>query len=526
VSTLHVGSLTDTGREREENQDRLLVSNLADDSCVLVVCDGMGGHEDGAAASATASERIFQELNARQDEPTSEAIEQALHAGHDAVIRTAEERGGSNMGTTAVVAKVRGDRLWYGWVGDSRLYVFRDGEVLFRTTDHTLVAEEVQQGNMTEDEARLHPSAGVLTQALSGDIDDIEPSVCEEPLGLQPGDVVLLCSDGLYDLVEDDALMGLMVGRSPADACKVLVDVANEGGGPDNISVVVASFGAPLVGRPRSAARRTLPETPTAPGRALPTLAAVLLALVLGIAIGQLDWVPSLPGPAPEPRGVDPEVPEPAPEAAAPRTALPQGPLLVVTPGPYEAGQPIVVRSRPGIADVDEVDIVVEQDGEERARVEAKPAGAGASSPTGRLADEVFEAAVQAPTGSFTIRAEWLAHGSEPMELTTVGCQEKVEFHPAPHRHEAGTPLPLGARIADKGKPVRADEALIWRIADARQVHEIEGSVDDRPTWTPPAGLAGQQVTIQVAGQIDGQPVCAGAPSAFPVVAASAGTEP
>jgi hypothetical protein len=152
-------------------------------------------------------------------------------------------------------------------VGDSRLYQFRAGVPVDRTRDHTRVARMVDQGILTAEEARNHPDAHVLVQALGGSPGvqkSFKPEVWTEPLELRSGDVVLLCSDGLYDLIEDRELYPLIEGRDYQDAVARLIQTANERGGPDNITVILLVAGQPEVPRkasgPPEARRETLPE--------------------------------------------------------------------------------------------------------------------------------------------------------------------------------------------------------------------------------------------------------------------------
>ena len=232
---LWVHALTDVGRERTQNEDSLRTWS-GQDTDVLVVCDGMGGHEAGDVASRIASDRLIQGLS------TGAGVREALVDANDAVVAESQLRGTLTMGTTAVVARRIGSRLEVGWVGDSRFYLFRDGEVISRSVDHSRVQKLVDLGFLTPEQARNHPDSHVLIQALGGGPgaqDAFDPSDFEWPT-LKPDDVLLLCSDGLYDLVDDEHLYDLMVGRSPESACHALVDAANVAGGWDNISVIVA----------------------------------------------------------------------------------------------------------------------------------------------------------------------------------------------------------------------------------------------------------------------------------------------
>ncbi len=256
----HVEGRTDVGREREHNEDAFdhvaldPVSLEGAGGKLLVVCDGMGGHEAGEVASAVATRHLIEALQKAaaaapgdgSAEDPGKALEAALRGANEAVMLEADRTGRPTMGTTAVAAWVVGDQLWYGWVGDSRLYVFRKGELLQRSKDHTHVQRLVDLGVITLGEARHHPDSNVLIQALGGGRGaqaEFSPSRVAEPFTLQQGDVVLLCSDGLYDRIDDDEIYPLIAEQVLGDALQSLVDEANRRGGYDNITVLMLIAG-------------------------------------------------------------------------------------------------------------------------------------------------------------------------------------------------------------------------------------------------------------------------------------------
>jgi serine/threonine protein phosphatase PrpC len=264
---IHGGS--DVGRQRQQNEDCFRALQRPDGSWVLVVCDGMGGHEAGEVASAVASQRIVEVLASSAPAEPPRALYDALVEANRAVLETARARGTPSMGTTAVAAWVLGTRCYVGWVGDSRLYHFRQGQVIERSRDHTRVEQMVQHGILTPEQAKLHPDAHVLLRALGGSASahqDFRPEVWNEPLELRPGDVVLLCSDGLYDLIEDAELYPLMERHDSQGAVERLIQTANERGGNDNITAVLLVAGQPQVpatsAAPPMLRRDTLPDRP------------------------------------------------------------------------------------------------------------------------------------------------------------------------------------------------------------------------------------------------------------------------
>jgi protein phosphatase len=304
---LYIHGSSDVGRQRAQNEDSFRVAAQPDGSRLLVVCDGMGGHEAGEVASQVASDRLVEVLSASAADNPPAAIYQAFVEANQAVLDAVVTRGAPGMGTTGVIAWVMSSRCYVGWVGDSRLYQFRDGGLIDRTRDHTRVAQMITHGILTAEEARNHPDSHVLVQALGGSPGvqkSFKPEVWTEPLELRSGDVVLLCSDGLYDFIEDHELYPLIEGRDYQDAVTRLIQTANERGGADNITVILLVAGQPEVPRrvkgPQVARRETLP-----------------------------DGMPML---APEPSGRAELVPEPRRrEPAAP--VLPAAPAAAVSAG-------------------------------------------------------------------------------------------------------------------------------------------------------------------------------------------------
>jgi PPM family protein phosphatase len=229
---------TDVGLARSGNED----SHLRGRS-VFAVADGLGGHQGGEVASAMAVEPLAA-LDGRTFADAREAAE-ALAGGIREANQSILQRGRSDpglwgMGTTVTAAAVAADRvLQLAHVGDSRAYLLRPGAPLRQlTTDHTVVEEAVERGLLTRRQAAVHPQRGVVTRAVG-----LDPEVrvdLPEPLELEPGDQVLLCSDGLTEVVDDDQIAGVLADRADGDdACRALIAAANQAGGPDNVTVVL-----------------------------------------------------------------------------------------------------------------------------------------------------------------------------------------------------------------------------------------------------------------------------------------------
>ncbi len=228
---LVVGEQTDVGRAREEpNEDDKLVD---DRMGLFAVADGMGGHQGGEVASSTAMEAL------RAAVAAGAPIRDAISRANEAVIeRAAGDDRLRGMGTTMTAATLAaGGTLLIGHVGDSRAYLARDGTFTQITEDHSLVEEMVRGGELTAEQAEVHPQRNIVTRALG-----IEPAVAVElyPIELRNGDRVLLCSDGLTSMIRPDAIAAILRQETdPQAAAEKLVDAANAAGGQDNITVVV-----------------------------------------------------------------------------------------------------------------------------------------------------------------------------------------------------------------------------------------------------------------------------------------------
>ena len=253
---------TDVGRTREHNEDRFLVADLTrkdasllpqvrqhdlgERGSLFVVADGMGGAAAGELASQMATDTIFAHLLRAwiaETEATpqrfahrlKEAVEVANSSIHAHAKAHPEVKG---MGTTTTAAGVLGDHLYLTQVGDSRAYLVRGSSIRQLTSDHTFVNEQVRAGALSASEARRHPARNILTRAV-GSQEEVEPDMVEQDL--KAGDIILLCSDGLTTMAEDDDILETVAAHSddPEAGCRALVDLANERGGDDNVTVVL-----------------------------------------------------------------------------------------------------------------------------------------------------------------------------------------------------------------------------------------------------------------------------------------------
>lgn len=245
---LAVSIQTDVGRVRSNNEDSHGDDWLSDDSLLVIVADGMGGHEAGEVASGLAVRVLTEVMGRDVSVDPRERLYNGLLEANTAIIEEGRAAGSQGMGTTAIIGLFRGSQLHVGLIGDSRLYHFRRGQMLWRTLDHTRVQMLLEQGQISEHEARNHPESGMLTRALGharmADGRPLVPDVLAEPLQLEPDDLLVLSSDGLHDLLEDWEIGQIASGLDPEEAAGRLVAEALERGGHDNITVAVVSCGA------------------------------------------------------------------------------------------------------------------------------------------------------------------------------------------------------------------------------------------------------------------------------------------
>lgn len=259
---LHAAGLTDVGQAREGNEDAMHVGDS-----VFAVADGMGGHAAGEVASTLALQPIA-DLDGRvfgDNEQARSALEDAVVEANRIVVEAAETDDAlQGMGTTLTAALFEGRRLHLAHVGDSRAYLLRQGRVTQLTRDHTFVQQLVDDGSITEAEAATHPHRSVVTRAIGT---STEVKIDLETLDLASGDAVLLCSDGLSGVVDDDRIAELLTSdRTPEQTVTELVRAANRAGGPDNITAVLLTMVADRDGPAAGAAAGPADDAGAEPG--------------------------------------------------------------------------------------------------------------------------------------------------------------------------------------------------------------------------------------------------------------------
>jgi len=229
-----ISAATDIGLVRKANQDSYLVDK---NNKYCIVADGMGGHKAGEIASAMAVEEIGKYLDENKPETlhaTVDALYEAIRRANNKVFKTARLNFDySGMGTTIVMTYFYGEKVILANVGDSRAYLMRDGELKQITTDHSMVEQLVSEGTITREQAKTHPQRNVITRAIGTDR-ELQADIYM--LSAKKGDIILLCSDGLTNEIEEDALGRMLASGASADT---LIQRAKENGGHDNITAVI-----------------------------------------------------------------------------------------------------------------------------------------------------------------------------------------------------------------------------------------------------------------------------------------------
>ena len=232
-------SVTDIGKKRKLNQDFVFASDepVGNLPNVYIVADGMGGHNAGDYASKCTVETVVREIRGCFEKSPIRILSKAIRVTNDQIrMRAREDSSLYGMGTTIVVAACLGKYLQVANVGDSRLYIVGD-KIRQITRDHSLVEEMVRMGGIGREEARNHPDKNIITRAI-GARDTIEIDFFHEEL--KSGEIVLRCSDGLTNMLEDEEIEGILKGQGTMEErADRLVEAANQNGGKDNITVIV-----------------------------------------------------------------------------------------------------------------------------------------------------------------------------------------------------------------------------------------------------------------------------------------------
>lgn len=236
--------ITNTGLVRENNEDSFLLVNepIGIFDNLFVVADGMGGHSFGEVASSYAIENFHQYIKNKQD--SSDVIDVLAdglrYANQKVFEKSQEDSKYTGMGTTFTACTIKGNKGYVAHIGDSRCYLCSDGTFNQISTDHTYVNEMVKAGQITKDEAFYHPQKNILTKAMGEITAEVDAYIFE----IQKGDIILICSDGLTDMVMEKDIFKIIKEESDLEICaKKLIETANSNGGIDNITVILAVDG-------------------------------------------------------------------------------------------------------------------------------------------------------------------------------------------------------------------------------------------------------------------------------------------
>jgi protein phosphatase len=246
---IELAGLSDVGCLRPNNEDSFSYWEAAGNEQfertgrLAIVADGMGGHEGGQEASRIAVDTI-QKVYADDSGSTPRArLTAGFQAAHQHILLYGQEHPSfQGLGTTCTAIALLENALYFAHIGDSRLYLFRGSKIQRLTRDHSYVGRLMDYGVIGAAEAAVHPHRNILLKAL-GVGTEIEPDVLEQPITLEGGDVLLLCTDGLWSVVNDDEMRKTLAAGDLSHACQALVDKAKEHGGPDNITLQLVRIG-------------------------------------------------------------------------------------------------------------------------------------------------------------------------------------------------------------------------------------------------------------------------------------------
>jgi serine/threonine protein phosphatase PrpC len=340
---VEVGSLSDPGRVRELNEDYLGTPETMEIPLDLVeqksrlyaVADGMGGHAAGEVASGQAISILFKEYYASSSTGIIERMKEAIEAANIEVhAQASSDRAKAGMGTTLVAAVLQDDDLYVANVGDSRAYLVRGQSIEQITRDHSWVNEQVQAGLITEQEARGHLYRNIITRSL-GTKPDVHIDFFQRKV--QPGNVLVLCCDGLSNEVEGDEIARIVSASNAQESAQALIDWANERGGPDNITAIVVKISEVVKAPP--------PVLPLAIGGGL---AGILIAAAVYFGRGHIGALLATPTATPTVTSTSTATPNPTytPTATSTDTPAPT-PTLTSTYTPTATPKPTHTPTSP-----------------------------------------------------------------------------------------------------------------------------------------------------------------------------------
>ena len=235
---MEISSATSVGKIRARNEDSFFVSKIGDgDALLAMVADGMGGHNAGEIASAEAVKALKTSITTACSSP-KDALEIAIQCANNEIYNMGKNTPTLHgMGTTITACVIAENKVTAAHVGDSRLYLVRNGQITQITKDHSLVEMLLESGSITKEDAKHHPQKNVITRAL-GTNNSVETDIYE--FDVFEGDVIFLCSDGLVNMIDDSVILSMITECSDfSDIAKDLVKAAENAGGEDNITVIL-----------------------------------------------------------------------------------------------------------------------------------------------------------------------------------------------------------------------------------------------------------------------------------------------
>lgn len=332
---LRISADSHPGMTGKQNEDRYGVTTFdaaGQPQVLAVLCDGIGGHRAGEVAAEMGVSLITDGVAASEGHQPLETLSAAIVQASQAIYEASRsDQGRAGMGATCACAWVAGDRLYTANLGDSRIYLLRKGHLVQLSTDHTWIQEAIDAGIISSEEGEAHPNAHIIRRYLGSkgpaepdfrlwffEGEDDEAAQANQGLKLEPNDLILLCSDGLTDLVGDDEIRGVLEHKKLAKAPDVLIGMANERGGHDNITVVLMRVPR-NVGRAKGRRKRRWVIGCVA--------ALAVLSFLLAVVLVGLRWWS-----ARQETALTPTVTESVTEQAA--TELPGEPVLIPTRTP------------------------------------------------------------------------------------------------------------------------------------------------------------------------------------------------
>lgn len=247
---IEMASLTDVGCQRENNEDFLSYWEPDSDADfqkkgrLALIADGMGGYEGGQEASRLAVETIQSIYNENASDDPRDALLKGFQAAHERIQQYAAAHPEfEGMGTTCTALALNNLHLYFAHVGDSRLYLVRGSTISRLTRDHSYVGRLVESGVLRSDEAERHPQRHILTAALGAGAEIVADTPLN-PIDLEQDDVLVLCTDGLWSLIHEPEIMDIVSKKAASAACRELVQLARQRGGPDNITVQILRVAA------------------------------------------------------------------------------------------------------------------------------------------------------------------------------------------------------------------------------------------------------------------------------------------